>query len=442
MTLRIKFMDIRSVISRRRDGAMQTREEFDFIARGAADGSIPDYQLAAWLMAMVLRPATDTETAELTLAMAESGAKLDLTGVPRPWVDKHSTGGVGDKTTLVLAPLMAACGISVIKMSGRGLGITGGTLDKLMAIPGFRTDLTPDELVAQAKKIGIALAGQTGDLAPADKALYALRDVTETVSSLPLIVSSILSKKIAGGADTVILDVKCGSGSFNKDQAVAELLADALTRVGKHAGLKVFAAITDMDQPLGATIGNSLEVREALDVLSKPIDELSGPTKRLRELCRYFAAVALRVSGLAITTNDALVRIDDVISSGRALAKAQEWSDAQGGTVSLNDRDWLVKAPEVQVVSALSSGFVHRVDARLLGELAMDLGAGRKSKEDEIDLAVGLEIHVKVGDAIEAGAPLVTVHSSTPAEYTQRIQAAVVIGRETVAPRPILIRPI
>jgi pyrimidine-nucleoside phosphorylase len=237
-------------------------------------------------MAAYLKPLSEAETADFTLAMADSGQRLDLTGVPKPWVDKHSTGGVGDKTTLVLAPLLAACGLSVVKMSGRGLGITGGTLDKLLAIPGMTTEIEPQAMIDQAKKIGIVVAGQTADLAPADKTLYALRDVTETVSSLPLIVGSILSKKIAGGAETVVLDVKCGCGSFNPTRQHAETLADALVRVGKKAGLNVYAAITDMEQPLGRAIGNALEVQEAIEVLTKPEDQLSSTTKRFREIVR------------------------------------------------------------------------------------------------------------------------------------------------------------
>ncbi len=423
---------------------VHSKEELTFLAEGAAKGDIPDYQLSAWLMAAYLKPLTDQETVDLTIAMADSGDRLDLTGVPKPWIDKHSTGGVGDKTTLVLGPLLAACGLSVIKMSGRGLGITGGTVDKLKSIPGFSTDLTPKKMVAQAKKIGIAVAGQTAHLAPADKALYGLRDVTETVTSLPLIVSSILSKKIAGGADTVILDVKCGSGSFNPTREQAEKLADALVAIGKLAGLKAYAAITDMDQPLGSSIGNALEVKEAIDVLTKPESELSPNTKRFRELCRYYAALALRVSGIAPTAGEALTRIEDTLQSGRALDKANQWIKAQGATVDFNETSWLPVAPVQIELHAKMAGCIGKVDARTIGEIALDLGAGRHEKDDEIDLSVGIVLNVKVGDLISENHLLATVHAATPeagATAITRLEHAILIQTTPIPPRPILIRP-
>jgi pyrimidine-nucleoside phosphorylase len=437
-------MDFRTLIAARRDGGVHTRQELEFLANGAAKGEIPDYQLAAWLMACYLKPLNDQETVDLTLSMANSGECLDLTGVPQPWVDKHSTGGVGDKTTLVLAPLLAACGLSVVKMSGRGLGITGGTIDKLESIPGFRSDLSPDELTSQAKKIGIALAGQTKDLAPADKALYALRDVTETVSSLPLIVSSILSKKIAGGANTIVLDVKCGSGSFNPTLDVAEKLADSLVRVGKLSGLKVYAAITDMDQPLGSTVGNALEVREAVEVLSKREDQLNSNTKRFRELCRYFAAIALRVSGQTSSASEALSRIEDTLNSGRALEKANQWIQAQGATVTFNDLSWLPVASHRTSISAGKAGYISRINARRIGEIALDLGAGRKTKADSIDHAAGIEILVKVGDFVNPEDVIAIVHSSAPGPLklaVHEVSEAITIQNNAVHPRPILLRP-
>jgi pyrimidine-nucleoside phosphorylase len=437
-------MDFRTIIAKRREGMVHSKEELTFLAEGAAKGDIPDYQLSAWLMAAYLKPLSDQETVDLTIAMADSGDRLDLTGVPKPWVDKHSTGGVGDKTTLVLGPLLAACGLSVIKMSGRGLGITGGTVDKLRAIPGFSTDLTPKKMVAQAKKIGIAVAGQTSHLAPADKALYALRDVTETVSSLPLIVSSILSKKVAGGADTVILDVKCGSGSFNPTREQAEKLADALVAVGKLAGLRVFAAITDMDQPLGSAVGNALEVKEAIDVLSKPESELSPNTKRFRELCRYYGALSLRVAGIAPNAGEALARIEDTLVSGRALDKANQWIKAQGATVDFNDTTWLVQAPVQLELHAKTAGCIGKVDARTVGEIALDLGAGRREKDDVIDLSVGMVINVKVGDLVSENHLLATVHAATQeagAAALVRLEHAIMIQTTPIPPRPILIRP-
>ncbi|MEI7986777.1 MAG: thymidine phosphorylase [Armatimonadota bacterium] len=437
-------MDFRTIIAKRREGMVHSKEELTFLAEGAAKGDIPDYQLSAWLMAAYLKPLTDQETVDLTIAMADSGDRLDLTGVPKPWVDKHSTGGVGDKTTLVLGPLLAACGLSVIKMSGRGLGITGGTIDKLKAIPGFSSDLTPKKMVAQAKKIGIAVAGQTSHLAPADKALYALRDVTETVSSIPLIVSSILSKKVAGGAETVILDVKCGSGSFNPTREQAEKLADALVAVGKLAGLRAFAAITDMDQPLGSAVGNALEVKEAIDVLTKPESDLSPNTRRFRELCRYYGALALRVSGIAATAGEALERIEDTLQSGRALDKANQWIKAQGATVDFNDTSWLVLAPIQIELNAKTAGCIGKVDARTIGEIALDLGAGRRKKDDEIDLSVGLVVNVKVGDMISENHLLATVHAATQEAASAaiaRLEHSIQIQTAPIPPRPILIRP-
>lgn len=437
-------MDFRTIIAKRREGMVHSKEELTFLAEGAAKGTIPDYQLSAWLMAAYLKPLSDQETVDLTIAMADTGDRLDLTGVPKPWVDKHSTGGVGDKTTLVLGPLLAACGLSVIKMSGRGLGITGGTIDKLKAIPGFSSDLTPKKMVAQAKKIGIAVAGQTAHLAPADKALYSLRDVTETVSSLPLIVSSILSKKVAGGAETVILDVKCGSGSFNPTREQAEKLADALVAVGKLAGLRAFAAITDMDQPLGSAVGNALEVKEAIDVLTKPESELSPNTKRFRELCRYYGALALRVAGIATNAGEALERIEDTLKSGRALDKANQWIKAQGATVDFNDTSWLAVAPIQIELNAKTAGCIGKVDARTIGEIALDLGAGRREKDDEIDLSVGLVINVKVGDLISENHLLATVHAATQeagAAAIARLEHAILIQTTPIPPRPILIRP-
>lgn len=437
-------MDFRSVIAKRREGGIHTTDELRLLVSGASNGEIPDYQLAAWLMAAYLKPLTDQETAVLTLEMASSGERVDLTGVPKPWVDKHSTGGVGDKTTIVLAPLLAACGLSVVKMSGKGLGITGGTIDKLSCIPGFSSDLTPEQMVEQSKKIGIALAGQSTHLAPADKALYALRDVTETVSSLPLIVSSILSKKIAGGADTVVLDVKCGSGSFNPTMEAAERLAAALVSVGQQAGLKVFATITDMHQPLGSAVGNALEIKEAIEVLSKPEFELSSNTKRFRELCRYFAALTLRVSGISNSAQDALNRVEDTLSSGRALAKAEQWIEAQGATVNFSDLSWLPKSGFEWVHHASTSGCVSKIDARAIGEIALNLGAGRKQKSDGIDLAVGLEIHAKVGDFVVEGQPLVTIHAKdevSAKEAEKWLNMAIQLQINPVPPQPVVLRP-
>lgn len=391
-------MDFRRVIAARRAGEIHAADDLRELCEGAARGTIPDYQLAAWLMAAVLRPLTPGETADLTLAMAASGERLDLSGLPRPWVDKHSTGGVGDKTTLVLLPLLAACGLTMAKMSGRGLGITGGTIDKLESVPGFRTDLDPAEMVAQAGRIGIALTGQTPDLAPADKALYALRDATGTVDSLPLIVSSILSKKIAGGAETVVLDVKCGSGAFMRTLPEARALAAALRETGERAGLNVRVAITDMDTPLGAAVGNALEVAEARAVLRG--DDLTPPVARFRELCVALADLALDAVGRA-------PEAEAVLADGRAWAKAREWFSAQGA-------DWEAwspsPAPRTREIVAERDGVVARVDARAVGLAAVALGAGRQVKTDVIDPRVGLVLLAGVGDRVARGQPVATVH--------------------------------
>lgn len=389
------------LIAAKRDGAAHSREEYAFLANGAAEGSIPDYQLAAWLMAAYLQPLGDRETADLTMAMAESGERMDLSGLPKPWVDKHSTGGVGDKTTLVLLPLLAACGLTVVKMSGRGLGITGGTIDKLESVPGFRTDLSPEEMKAQAQEIGLALTGQTPRLAPADKALYALRDVTATVPSLPLIVSSILSKKIAGGAETVVLDVKCGSGAFMPDLGAATGLADALERVGTEAGLTVRTRITDMSQPLGSAVGNALEVKEAIRVLA---GRSSG---RFAELCLAMAATTLEACGHVAPHQE----VERAMVSGASFEKAKQWFAAQGADLGVFDHeDWGGAARVVEVVYEGEPAFVAEVDARAVGQLVVDLGGGRKSKADIVDPAVGVELAVEVGAEVRPGDRVGTLH--------------------------------
>ncbi len=399
-------MNVVDLIGIKRDGERHSYEELSFLAQGAAQGTIPDYQLSAWLMAAYLNPLDEQETAWLTKAMAESGERIDLTGLPKPWVDKHSTGGVGDKTTLVLLPMLAACGLTVVKMSGRGLGITGGTIDKLGSIPGFRLDLTPNEMKAQAAQIGLALTGQSPNLAPADKALYALRDVTGTVGSIPLIVSSILSKKIAGGAETIVLDVKCGSGAFMETLPQAQELSRALVRTGSLLGLSVKASISDMDQPLGAMVGNALEVREAYDVLNG-----QAPNARFRELCVYYAGETLEACGKAASIEEGKALAEEVLESGKALAKFKEWVRSQGG-----DAFWETDSlPVARVAEPLrldgAGGYVMQIDARTIGLAVIELGGGRKRKDDDIDPSVGVEILVGVGDWVEPGADLARVHA-------------------------------
>lgn len=422
---------MRRLIADRRDGIAHSRQDFVDLARVAAAGSVPDYQLAAWLMAAYLRPLDADQTAWLTEAMAASGSRVDLAGLPKPWVDKHSTGGVGDKTTLVLLPLLAACGLTVVKMSGRGLGITGGTVDKLESIPGFRTDLDIAELKSQAARIGLALTGQTPDLAPADKALYALRDATATVASVPLIVSSILSKKIAGGAETIVLDVKCGSGAFMADLEAARNLKAWLADVGARCGVAVRAVITDMDQPLGRTAGNALEVAEAFETLR-------GGRGRLRDLCLGLAEVTLTTTGVGQARQAVECALDD----GTALAKARTWMEAQGGDPATVEGAHLPSAPVRADVPSPAEGWVAKVDARTVGETVVQLGGGRTRKEDAIDPSVGVETLAHVGGRIAHGQPIFRVHAASDREASlaaERLLSGVEVSNRAVAERPLFL---
>ena len=347
---------------------------------------------------------------------------MDLTGLPKPWVDKHSTGGVGDKTTIVLLPLLAACGLTVVKMSGRGLGITGGTVDKLSSVPGFRMDLSPEEVRAVALQVGCANTGQSPRLAPADKRLYALRDATGTVESVPLIVSSILSKKVAGGCETVVFDVKCGSGAFMHTLDEARVLAKWLRDIGRLCGLDVHLSITDMDQPLGRSVGNALEVKEALRVLA-------GEKGRFRELCLHFAGMALEATGKG---DDGTA--SEALDSGAAYAKCKEWFAAQGGDVRVFDsEDWCACSSK-SFVLANRTGWVSRIDARVVGQAVVDMGGGRKQKEDVIDPSVGLELHVEVGDQVAIGQTLATVYGTDLG-----VASAFEIVDQEVEPRPVIL---
>ena len=428
-------MDARELIEGKRDGLAHTTAELQFLAEGAARGTIPDYQLSAWLMAAFLRGLNPEETAGLTLAMAASGETLDLTGLPKHWVDKHSTGGDGDKTTIVLLPLLAACGLTMVKMSGRGIGITGGTLDKLESVPGFHTDLDPEAMKDQAKEIGLALTGQTPRLAPADKALYALRDVTGTVASIPLITASILSKKIAGGAETVILDVKCGSGAFMRSLPEARALAQSLEQTGALAGLKVRTAVTDMDQPLGSAVGNALEVKEALSVLRGETG--LETTSRFRDLCLSLAGIALKTVGLGDESTAA-----QALGSGAALEKAKDWFAAQGADLGVfYSNNWSLAPSRAELV-AKRTGYVRRVDARRVGEAALSLGAGRPTKGAAIDPRVGVNSFVCVGDHVQAGGPLFEVHAKDDEDAQRtvaRLSLAVEIVDEPMSARPCLL---
>lgn len=433
-------MSIREIIRDRRDGKPHSYSQFEELAKACGDGSAKDYQLSAWLMAAYLNPLNAQETADLTLAMARSGATLDLSPLPKPRIDKHSTGGVGDKTSIALLPILAACGATMVKISGRGLGITGGTIDKLSAIPGFSTDLNPNQMIAQASRIGIALSGQTPELAPADKVLYALRDATETVGSIPLMVSSILCKKVAVGAETIVLDVKCGSGAYMKDLQQAEALAMALRETGSRLGLTVRVVITDMDSPLGRTVGNALEVKEALEMVKgESIGSFS-------ELVYGIGAIALEASGLAKDADAGRAMIVEAIASGRASHKAREWIEAQGGDPSvIDDFSLLPSAPCRVELLAPRGGWVGRVDAQAIGEAAVALGAGRKTKEDRLDLAAGIDLKVEVGDRVEPGQPLAEVFGSRmDLLESQRasISDAFTIVESEPAPRPLFLATI
>lgn len=431
-------MEFQQIIAARRDALVHSGEQLSYLANGAARGEIPDYQLSAWLMAAVLNPLTFDETVSLTRAMADSGERLDLTSLPKPWVDKHSTGGVGDKTTLVALPLLAACGVTAVKMSGRGLGITGGTVDKLSSVPGFRLDLTPQEMIAQAGRIGIALTGQTPALAPADKALYALRDATATVNSLPLIVGSILSKKIAAGAETIVIDVKCGSGAFMRELPQAQELARWLRDVGARCGVNVRTLVTDMDQPLGHAVGNALEVREAIDVL------LNRSPGRFEELCVQLVGLTLSACGKASSLEAGQEQARSRLTDGSALAKARAWFQAQGADPTIFDTPnaFLPSAPTQVPTVSNSTGFVRRIDARAVGEIAVDLGAGRRRKSDEIDPAVGIVLNKQVGDAVQNGETLATIHAATAeaaAQAAERLRSAFTIGDDPPGPTPIIL---
>jgi pyrimidine-nucleoside phosphorylase len=375
---------------------------------GYAGGDVPDYQMSAWLMAAFLRGMSAQETVQLTDAMVRSGSTVDLSAIPGVKVDKHSTGGVADTTTLVLAPLVAACGVPVAKMSGRGLGHTGGTLDKLESIPGFRVELTPDEFVAQVRRIGVAVIAQSPDIDPADKKMYALRDVTATVPSIPLIVGSIISKKVAGGADAIALDVKVGSGAFMKTEAEARALARELQRVGEALGKRVVCCLTDMDQPLGMAVGNSLEVIEAIHTLRG-----EGPAE-LTELCLAFGAKMLVLGKRAADETAARGLLVEAIGSGRALECFRRWIDAQGGDSRIaDDASLMPLSPCVRDVASTERGYVARFDTEGVGRAAMLLGAGRAHVDDVIDPGAGLVLGVRVGDPIEPGTVLCTMYAAS-----------------------------
>jgi pyrimidine-nucleoside phosphorylase len=393
-------MTAREFIKTKRERGSHAPAEIRWFIDALVAGQVPDYQATAWLMAALLNGLNAEETANLTLAMAESGDVLTYPTLGTV-VDKHSTGGVGDVVTPLFIPIVAACGVPVVKMSGRGLGFTGGTLDKLESIPGFRGDLSPKQLIEQAERIGCAWGGQTADLAPADKILYALRDATDTVESLPLIAASIMSKKLAAGADVIVLDVKCGNGAFMQSLEEARALASSLVSIADAAGRRAKAMVTDMSQPLAPAIGNTLELKAAFTELK------SGMNGRLGKVTMTLAEAACSLAGSRLSPREA-------VDSGKAEAKLKEWIEAQGGDPRVvDDPSLLPNAPHVHTVTADRSGYVSGFDCRALGEAARALGAGRLHKDDVIDPAVGIEVLVEIGDQVEAGRPMFAVHSRT-----------------------------
>jgi len=422
------------LIQRKRDGAELSSEEITGLILGYGRGEVPDYQLAAFCMAVYFRGLSPRETYALTQALIRSGETIDLSGLlGRRVVDKHSTGGVGDKTSLAVGPIVAACGVPFGKMSGRGLGHTGGTLDKLESVPGFRVELTLDEFVEQVRTVGVAIIGQTAELVPADKSLYALRDVTATVDQISLIAASIMSKKIAAGAQAIVLDVKVGDGAFMKTLDDARRLADAMLALGEEAGLRVVCLLTDMEQPLGSAVGNALEVREALATVRGV-----GPPD-FTELVRTACARLLMLSDLGVDDAEARRRIEDAVSGGAAEATWRLWLEAQGGTA---DEAALERAPVVRPVEARSSGTVTRLGAIAIGNAALHLGAGRRAKGDTIDHAVGVVCLRKRGDQVERGQPLAEVHArdeATAAAAADEVLAAYELGDDAPPARSILL---
>jgi len=422
------------LIQRKRDGEELPADELGALVLAYSRGEVPDYQMAAFLMAVYFRGLSRAETFALTDAMIRSGETIDLgSALGRKVVDKHSTGGVGDKTSLSVGPIVAACGVPLGKMSGRGLGHTGGTLDKLESIPGYRTELSLDEYVAQVREVGVAIIGQTGDLVPADKLLYGLRDVTATVDQQSLIAASIMSKKLAAGAQAIVLDVKVGDGAFMKTLEDARQLAETMIALGRDAGREVVCLLTDMDQPLGAAVGNALEVREALATVRG-----RGPAD-FTELVLDACAKLLALSDLGIDEAEGRRRAEAVVADGTAETAWRRWIEAQGGTA---DESALPRAPLVREVTAPATGYVTSLSAIGVGLAAVHLGAGRRTKDDEIDHAVGVVLHAKRGAAVEEGERLAEIHARSDAEAAAgaaEVLRAYELGAEPPAERPVLL---
>jgi pyrimidine-nucleoside phosphorylase len=425
------------LIERKRDGGELSPEEMTEVVLGHARGDVPDYQMSAFCMAVIFRGLSNAETHAMTDAMVRSGVTLDLhSELGRRVVDKHSTGGVGDKTSIVVGPVVAACGVPFAKMSGRGLGHTGGTLDKLESIPGFRVELSQEEFVAQVREVGLAIIGQTPDLVPADKRLYALRDVTGTVDSIPLIAASIMSKKIAAGADAIVLDVKVGEGAFMKSLEDGRILAETMVALGERSDREVVCLISDMDQPLGFAIGNALELEEARATLS------GSAAPDFYALVVRAAGRLLSLSDLGLTPEQGVERAEAALADGSALEAYERWIRAQGGDPA---EDVLPRAPIVREVAFERAGFVAGVSAMGFGRLALDLGAGRRTTDDQIDHAVGIRCWAKRGDSVEAGQPLAEIHARDEEAAERAAEQAlslVTVADEPPPPRPIILETI
>ena len=422
-------MRMYDIILKKRNGGELSNEEIKFVVEGVTADKFPNEQVAALLMAIYFKGMTKAETLTLTLAMAHSGEIADLSGIPGVKVDKHSTGGVGDKTTLIVTPIVAACGVPVAKMSGRGLGHTGGTVDKLEAIPGFSTELTQEEFIRIVNETGLCVAGQSGNLAPADKKLYALRDITGTVENISLIASSIMSKKLAAGADRIVLDVKYGSGAFMETSADAVALAEAMVAIGEGAGKGTVALITDMNRPLGRAIGNALEIAESVELLTPSATPPSGK-EDLHEVCMILSAHMLNQAGKG-TLEECRTLAEEAIANGTALQKLQAMATAQGGKGSLSD---IPQAPYKQQLLSPTTGYIQSMDTHKWGIAAMMLGAGRERIEDKIDHTAGIILHKKPGDSIKKGDSLAEFHTSQPTRFPEAFATALQGITITTAP--------
>jgi len=423
------------IIAKKRDGKHLSKEEIHFVIDGYTNGQIPDYQMSAFLMAVFFQGMSSNETAKMTMAMVKSGDQIDLSGIDGVKVDKHSTGGVGDTTTLILAPLVAALGIPVAKMSGRGLGHTGGTIDKLEAVQGFHVEISEQQFIELVNQNKIAVVGQSGNLTPADKKIYSLRDVTATVNSIPLIASSIMSKKIAAGADAIVLDVKVGAGAFMKKLDDARELANAMVEIGNQVGRKTLAVISNMEQPLGYAVGNALEVKEAIETLQG-----KGPTD-LYELCLVLGSKMVVLAGKANSEEEARTMLEEVIANGKALQVFKQFLSAQGGDPSVVDDVTKLPQATYQIpVNSTESGYISGIVADEIGVAAMLLGAGRATKESEIDLSVGIVLHKKIGDAVEAGESIATIYSNTEEvdDVINRIMKAYDYSKDKPSPMPLI----